>query len=423
MNRTASMRFSSTSTSTGTNGKKYRVSENTKNIILNAHIEPSYIYDVKDSLRDRDCYKKTAKVLETMSKIFIAFGGILSFSSGYYGNQHLAFASGSVSTISLALLQISGFCYKEAKKNQDNVNRILDQLGIESLPDQTYALTDGQMTEAPYVSPTSPPTYASSIYAKRGNVYPPPYSSMTPTITPEQMKQMQVQQVSQVAQVAQVPHPPQVVHAHQAHGSSVKNTPTPSVSINSSASDANASDANASDAATTSDPHPARPILLMSNGKNVLSTRGPGADILDETLVRQHGVNDPLIGDISIYNVFTHKRFMDETFMEQRSWQRDENGDFRRDPVTGNLFVQESCETIAKHIHLITKDWMPCLKQIAEDHLDAKLINPFTNKRFIDETPFDRVEWTMTDDGPIKEPTLDKCIKDMTCHEIVTYYS
>ena len=129
--------------STGPLRNIYSVSNNVRKEIL-ADIEKGFAYDVKEGLRDRTCYNTAGKAFETLSKIFIAFGGILSFSSGYYSNPHLAFAAGSVSTISLACLQFSSFCYKESKKNQENVNSILTELNIQTLPDQTFHITESR---------------------------------------------------------------------------------------------------------------------------------------------------------------------------------------------------------------------------------------------------------------------------------------
>ena len=114
---------------------RYIVSHDTRNAILTQHIESGYIKDVEEGLRDRRCYNTAGKAFETLSKILIAFGGILSFSSGYYNNPNLGFAAGSVSTVSLACLQFSSFCYKESKKNGESVNAILHELHIQTLPE------------------------------------------------------------------------------------------------------------------------------------------------------------------------------------------------------------------------------------------------------------------------------------------------
>lgn len=63
---------------------KLQVREQTRQTIVRDHIEPSYIRKVKDHIRNEDCWKVTGQVFETLSKIFVAIGGIVSFSSGYY---------------------------------------------------------------------------------------------------------------------------------------------------------------------------------------------------------------------------------------------------------------------------------------------------------------------------------------------------
>ena len=120
------------------------VRDHIKQKILQDHIETGIEYDVRNGIRDRNCYNTAGKAFETLSKIFIAFGGILSFSSGYYSNPHLSFAAGSISTISLAFLQFSSFCYKESKKNQENVNAILTDLDIQVFPDQAFHVADSK---------------------------------------------------------------------------------------------------------------------------------------------------------------------------------------------------------------------------------------------------------------------------------------
>jgi hypothetical protein len=135
--------------STGSN-RTMTVRDHIKQKILIEHIEVGFINDVKNGIRDRNCYNTAGKAFETLSKIFIAFGGILSFSSGYFSNPHLSFAAGSVSTVSLAFLQFSTFCYKESMKNQENVNTILRDLEIQNLPDQQFHQTDSKESHTPH---------------------------------------------------------------------------------------------------------------------------------------------------------------------------------------------------------------------------------------------------------------------------------
>ena len=68
------------------------------------------------------------------NSLFISFGAILSFSSGYYNYPTLSFISGAVSTISLAFLQFSSFAYKEKNRNIEELNQMLTKLNLETVP-------------------------------------------------------------------------------------------------------------------------------------------------------------------------------------------------------------------------------------------------------------------------------------------------
>jgi hypothetical protein len=112
----------------------FTVSDDLKLEIIHKFIEPAYLHEVKEAIRGKTCWKKTGQVFETMSKIFVAIGGILSFSSGYYNDHVLSFIAGSVSTISLAMLQFSSFSYRENKQHGDELNIILQKLKLDTIP-------------------------------------------------------------------------------------------------------------------------------------------------------------------------------------------------------------------------------------------------------------------------------------------------
>ena len=112
-----------------------KVSENIKVHIVKEFIEPMYINDVKNSIKGKKCWKLTGQIFETMSKILVAIGGIISFSSGYYSNPTLGFVAGSVSTVSLAMLQFSSFSYGENKKQSSELNILLTKLDIDTIPE------------------------------------------------------------------------------------------------------------------------------------------------------------------------------------------------------------------------------------------------------------------------------------------------
>ena len=112
-----------------------KISENVKVHIVKEFIEPMYIADVKNAINEKKCWKITGQVFETMSKVLVAIGGIISFSSGYYSNPTLGFVAGSVSTVSLAMLQFSSFSYGENKKQSSELNMLLTKLDIDTIPE------------------------------------------------------------------------------------------------------------------------------------------------------------------------------------------------------------------------------------------------------------------------------------------------
>jgi hypothetical protein len=65
----------------------------------------------------------------------IACSGILSFSSGYYAVPVLGFLAGSSSTLSLACVQFSSYCFKESKDNTEELNKLLTKINLDTVPD------------------------------------------------------------------------------------------------------------------------------------------------------------------------------------------------------------------------------------------------------------------------------------------------
>ena len=101
--------------------------------------------------------ERTGIAFETISKIMVAFGSIISFSAGVYEDQTLSFVSGSISCLSLAFLQFSSFSYKENKKQSEELNVLLKKLGLETIPVlERSAVPQGKTTTGQQI-PTQPP--------------------------------------------------------------------------------------------------------------------------------------------------------------------------------------------------------------------------------------------------------------------------
>lgn len=112
-----------------------KISEDIINDIKNKLVEPSYKTEVERLLYEKKNWKKSGQVFEVSSKVFLALGSIISFSAGFYQDiPILSFVSGSVSVVSLSLLQFSSFCYLEHKRQSNELNVWLKKLGLEPMP-------------------------------------------------------------------------------------------------------------------------------------------------------------------------------------------------------------------------------------------------------------------------------------------------
>lgn len=134
--------------------KKFKVSDEVKLQIVNDIVEPSYIEEIRHSITARKCWKKTGQIFETLSKVLVAVSGILSFSSGYFGDPILGLVSGSITTISLAMLQFSSFSYNQNKKQSAELNLLLQKINVDTMPIIERS-SNSKLFIKPVTSPTS----------------------------------------------------------------------------------------------------------------------------------------------------------------------------------------------------------------------------------------------------------------------------
>ena len=112
--------------------EKIEISNLTRETIVNTLVEPYYKDMVKTTIHGKNFWRILGISLETSSKIMVAFGSILSFSAGFYQDDTLSFVAGSISCMSLALLQIASFSYKDNKKQGEELNILLKKLNLSS---------------------------------------------------------------------------------------------------------------------------------------------------------------------------------------------------------------------------------------------------------------------------------------------------
>jgi hypothetical protein len=114
--------------------ENFKIRDSVKVQIVRELIEPFYLDDIKSMIRGKKCWKLSGQVFETISKVLVAVGGIISFSSGYFNDPLLSFLAGSISTLSLATLQFSSFAYVENKKQGQDLNVLLKKLNLDVIP-------------------------------------------------------------------------------------------------------------------------------------------------------------------------------------------------------------------------------------------------------------------------------------------------
>ena len=112
----------------------FKIRDTIKIKIVHDLIEPFYVDDIKAMIRGKKYWKLSGQIFETVSKVLVAVGGIISFSSGYFNDPILSFLAGSISTLSLATLQFSSFAYMENKKQGQDLNVLLKKLNLDVIP-------------------------------------------------------------------------------------------------------------------------------------------------------------------------------------------------------------------------------------------------------------------------------------------------
>lgn len=105
-------------------------------------IQPNYINEISDFIRGRSWWRTAGMCFETLSKLLMGGGSVLSFASGVYQNTNFSFIAGSVSTLSVVCLQFSTFCYKESKQSTQELNTLLQKLNLETIPDLSPFMMD-----------------------------------------------------------------------------------------------------------------------------------------------------------------------------------------------------------------------------------------------------------------------------------------
>lgn len=114
--------------------------------ITNSIVKPTYVDDLKSSIRWRGIYRQLGNITTSSSKLFVMAGAILAFLESYFKTEYITIISGCTSLFGVLLQQYSEYAYKQSSKKTLDANEVLANLGIQT------AITD--ITDDKFTSPS-----------------------------------------------------------------------------------------------------------------------------------------------------------------------------------------------------------------------------------------------------------------------------
>lgn len=118
--------------------KEVEVKDNisVKSKIINDILVPNYYDEIKNTVQATKKWKKSSNMAELFSKILTGIATIVAFSAGAFTDYtFLSFVAGCIGTCSLVCQQFSTYSRGEARERITQANKILQILGIDSIPD------------------------------------------------------------------------------------------------------------------------------------------------------------------------------------------------------------------------------------------------------------------------------------------------
>lgn len=98
-------------------------------------VDVNYYDDVSYNIRSKSRWKFIGDACEALSKLVMGSSTILSFAAGSYDYQTLSFIAGSLGVGALVLGGLSSYAMRESRERTDQVNKLLENLGISKIPD------------------------------------------------------------------------------------------------------------------------------------------------------------------------------------------------------------------------------------------------------------------------------------------------
>ena len=106
---------------------------------VRAMIAQAYRGEVASMIRWRDLWKKFGDACEAIAKGLTGASAVLAFAASAVRDTKtadiLSFTSGTVSTVGLVLLAYSSYAVKESRQRTNELNGLLDSIGVTPMPD------------------------------------------------------------------------------------------------------------------------------------------------------------------------------------------------------------------------------------------------------------------------------------------------
>jgi hypothetical protein len=119
---------------------KNLVSDEEANNIIKNIIVPNIVKDIKQLSSTPRTWRNISNFTQTLSHISAAVGIVFSFCSAAYGITDWGIYGGIASTLSVILNKFSDYAKKESKERTEELNIILTQFKISSVPDLTNVM-------------------------------------------------------------------------------------------------------------------------------------------------------------------------------------------------------------------------------------------------------------------------------------------
>ena len=94
----------------------------------------SYKRDVSDTVYGRFTWRKWSNAGEAASRLLAGAATVLAFAAGVYSSDSLSFTAGSLGTVSLVCQTLSAYAARESKERTDQLNTVLEHVGVASVP-------------------------------------------------------------------------------------------------------------------------------------------------------------------------------------------------------------------------------------------------------------------------------------------------